>query len=301
MNTVPTIVGAYAAMPRTTAEREDFYRGLAETGWVDGIEIPYRDGLDADPRWLVDQLRDRFAHCVVTAIPGTMGRLAGDPDFGLASADGPGRQRALEWFTALVDDVRALHEVVGHPVVRWVEVHSAPSRKADVKAFASSLAELSGLFEDAGLAIVVEHCDSAGSVGPGEKEFLSLDDEITAVAGTGVSLTINWGRSVVESHDPELPARQVARLAAAVLLGGVMVSGAGPDATQYGPVWGDAHLPLRDDEPTSLLTSDLIGSFLDAARGLQAYQGIKIQTPSNATVERRLAMIASIHDVMVAA
>lgn len=40
MNTVPTIVGAYAAMPRTTAEREDFYRGLAETGWVDGIEIP---------------------------------------------------------------------------------------------------------------------------------------------------------------------------------------------------------------------------------------------------------------------
>ena len=77
--TAPTIVGAYAAMPRAIAERECLYRSLAETGWVDGIEIPYRDGLDADPRWLADQLRDRFAHCVVTAIPGTMGQLAGDP------------------------------------------------------------------------------------------------------------------------------------------------------------------------------------------------------------------------------
>lgn len=140
--TAPTIVGAYAAMPRAIAERECLYRSLAETGWVDGIEIPYRDGLDADPRWLADQLRDRFAHCVVTAIPGTMGQLAGDPDFGLASSDEQGRQRALKWFTNLVDDVRTLHEMVGHPVVRWVEVHSAPSRKADAKAFASSLVEL---------------------------------------------------------------------------------------------------------------------------------------------------------------
>ena len=79
------------------------------------------------------------------------------------------------------------------------------------------------------------------------------------------------------------------------------LSGAGPDATQYGPAWGDAHLPLRNDEPTSLLTTDLVGSFLDAARGLQAYQGIKIQTPADATVERRLAMITSIHDVMATA
>ncbi|WP_424599007.1 DUF4862 family protein, partial [Acinetobacter baumannii] len=55
--TAPTIVGAYAAMPRAIAERECLYRSLAETGWVDGIEIPYRDGLDADPRWLADQLR----------------------------------------------------------------------------------------------------------------------------------------------------------------------------------------------------------------------------------------------------
>ena len=94
---------------------------------------------------------------------------------------------------------------------------------------------------------------------------------------------------------------QVARLADAGVLGGVMLSGAGPDATQYGPAWGDAHLPLRNDEPTSLLTTDLVGSFLDAARGLQAYQGIKIQTPADATVERRLAMITSIHDVMATA
>lgn len=49
------------------------------------------------------------------------------------------------------------------------------------------------------------------------------------------------------------------------------------------------------------LTRKTGSSFLDAARGLQAYQGIKIQTPADATVERRLAMITSIHDVMATA
>ena len=45
--TAPTIVGAYAAMPRAIAERECLYRSLAETGWVDGIETastPIPDG-----------------------------------------------------------------------------------------------------------------------------------------------------------------------------------------------------------------------------------------------------------------
>ncbi|WCC79651.1 DUF4862 family protein [Cutibacterium equinum] len=301
MNTVPTIVGAYAAMPRATAAREDFYRELGETGWVDGIEIPYRDGLDDDPRWLADQLGDRFTQCVVTAIPGTMGRLAHDRDFGLASPEEEGRRRAMRWITGLVADVQALHEMVGHRVVRFVEIHSAPSNHAEPTALQASLAELSSLFADADLIGVIEHCDAAGGVGPGEKEFLSLDDEIAAVGGGGMHVTINWGRSVVESHDPHVPARQAARLADSGLLGGLMVSGAGPEATQYGPAWGDAHLPLHDDEPTSLLTTDLVGSFMAAARGLQSYQGIKIQTPADANVEQRLAMITHIHDAMASA
>ena len=298
---VPFVVGGYAAMPRTRVEQEKFYSALAQTGWVDGIEIPYRDGVDADPRWLADQLRGRFTQCVVTAIPGTMGHLANDPHFGLASSDEEGRQRAMTWIAGLVDDVRSLHEMVGHPVVRFVELHSAPSNHAEPTALKASLAELSSLFADAELTPVIEHCDASGGVGPGEKEFLSLDDEIAAVSGSDVHVTINWGRSVVESHDPDLPARQVDRLADAGLLGGVVVSGAGPEVTQYGPAWGDAHLPLRDDEPTSLLTTDLIGSFMTAARGVQSYQGIKIQTPADATVEQRLAMITHIHDAMAPA
>lgn len=298
---IPTIVGAYAAMPQEVLDQEALYRGLAAGGWVDGIEIPYRDGVDADPRWLADQLRGRFTQCVVTAIPGTMGHLANDPYFGLASSDEEGRQRATTWIAGLVDDVRSLHEMVGHPVVRFVELHSAPSNHAEPTALKASLVELSGLFADAELIPVIEHCDASDGVGPGEKEFLSLDDEITALSGIGVRLTVNWGRSVVESHDPDLPARQVDRLADAGLLGGVMVSGAGPEVTQYGPAWGDAHLPLRDDEPTSLLTTDLIGSFMAAARGVQSYQGIKVQTPVDATVEQRLAMITSIHDAMASA
>ncbi|MDO4412232.1 DUF4862 family protein [Cutibacterium sp.] len=298
---IPTIVGAYAAMPQAVAEREAFYRGLADTGWVDGIEIPYRDGLDADPRWLADQLRDRFTDCAVTAIPGTMGHLADDPEFGLASPDEGGRQRAMAWIAGLVDDVRSLHTMVGHRVVRFVEIHSAPSNHAEPTALKASLAELSTVFDDAGLIPVLEHCDATGGVGPGEKEFLSLDDEITAISGSDVRVTINWGRSVVESHDPNLPTRHVARLVDAGLLGGVMVSGAGPAATQYGPAWGDAHLPLKDDESTSLLTTELVGAFISAAHGQQSYQGIKIQTPAHASVEQRLATITTIHDAMVSA
>jgi hypothetical protein len=109
----------------------------------------------------------------------------------------------------------------------------------------------------------VEHCDAAGGVGPGEKEFLSLDDEITAVVGTRVHLPrpghIGWRP---DQHPRASPRR----------------------AHRHQPAGRpDAQGPLRNDEPTSLLTTDLVSSFLDAARGLQAYQGIKIQTPADAS------------------
>lgn len=297
--TVTTVVGAYAAMPQEVADQEKFYDALEATGWVDGIEIPYRDALDADPARLARRMVGRFPHSVVTAIPGTMGHVGSDPDFGLASPEEEGRQRALTWSRGLLDAVRELHDAAGSRVVRRVEVHSAPSRRADVDAFRTSLGELAEPFAAEGLEIVVEHCDAVGGVGPGEKEFLSLDDEITAVTGTPARVTINWGRSVVESHDTDRPTRQVARLAAAGQLGGVMFSGAGPEATQYGPVWGDAHLPLVIDEPTSLLTPELVAAVMAAAHGTQTYQGIKIQTPATATVAQRIGMLEHIHRAMV--
>ena len=37
---IPTIVGAYAAMPQEVLDQEALYRGLAAGGWVDGSEIP---------------------------------------------------------------------------------------------------------------------------------------------------------------------------------------------------------------------------------------------------------------------
>ncbi len=294
----PFVVGAYAAIPADRAGAETFYAALPAS--VSGIEIPYRDALDADPAWLATQVA-RFTDSVVTLIPGTMGRIAADPAFGLASADADGRADALASVREALAAIEQLHADAGAAVVRWVHVHSAPTDRADADAFARSLAELAPLFESAGLGLVVEHCDAASGVGPGEKRFLALADEVAAASAVGARVTVNWGRSVVETHDPDTARQHIAALVEAGCLGGVMFSGAGPDATQYGPVWGDAHLPLSVDEPTSLMTPAHVAACLAAASGRELYRGAKVQVPATASVPERIAMIGRVRAAMMAA
>ena len=77
------IVGAYPAQPSGLLDRETFFTELADEPTIRGLELPYhRDGGDPWPpgapaAWTA----------VITAIPGTMQHLAGDPHFGLASTD----------------------------------------------------------------------------------------------------------------------------------------------------------------------------------------------------------------------
>ena len=294
--TVPVIVGAYAAVPADRPGQEAFYAHLPS--WVTGIEIPYRAALDADPAWLAAQLRGRFDQSVVTAIPATMGRLAADPHVGLASPDAAGRAAALAFVREILAAVDALHADAGARLVRRLQVHSAPTDHADRDAFARSLDALLPEVADAGLELVVEHCDAGSGAGPGEKRFLDLADELAAVADTPIRITVNWGRSVVETHDPDTPRRHVAALVAAGRLGGLMFSGAGPDATVYGPAWADAHLPLAPDEPTSWLTAARVAACVAAASGRETYRGIKIQAPATASVAQRIAMIERVHAAM---
>ena len=127
-----------------------------------------------------------------------------------------------------------------------MRLHSAPHHQATPEAFHASLSELSEDFASRGLGMIVEHCDAEGGVGPSEKAFLPLSQEITACRDTPALITVNWGRSVIETHDPATPEHHVRELIEAGLLGGVMISGAGPEKTQWAWAWADAHLPLAE-------------------------------------------------------
>ena len=299
---VPFVVGAYPMLPPDDEDRHGaaaLYTALADLGWVDGIELPFREALDAPTPWLAEQLAGRFTQCVVTAIPGTMGRAGADPAFGLASPDDDGRNQALAYTRSLLEAVDRLHEAAGQQVVTRVELHSAPHHQADAEAFHASLSELAEDFSSQSLGMIVEHCDAESGVGPSEKAFLPLSQEISACRDTPALITVNWGRSVIETHDPATPESHVRELVEAGLLGGVMISGAGPDETQWAWAWADAHLPLVEHEPTSWLTPERVAATMRAAGSTQAYEGLKINTPASASLEEKLAWIDRVHETML--
>ena len=302
--TVPFVVGAYPMLPPDDEDRSGaaaLYAALGDLGWVDGIELPFREALDAPEPWLAEQLAGRFDQCVVTAIPGTMGRAGADPVFGLASPDDDGRAQALAYTRLLLEAVDRLHEAAGEQLVTRVELHSAPHHQATPEAFHTSLSELSEDFASRGLGMIVEHCDAAGGVGPSEKAFLTLAQEIAACRDTAALITVNWGRSVIETHDPSTPESHVHELVEAGLLGGVMISGAGPEETQWAWAWADAHLPLAEHEPTSWLTPQRVAATMRAADGAQVYEGLKINTPASASLEDKLSWVSRVRETMLSA
>ena len=300
---VPFVVGAYPMLPPDDKDRRGaaaLYAALADLGWVDGIELPFREALDAPEPWLAEQLSGRFTQCVITAIPGTMGRAGADPAFGLASPDDGGRSQALAYTRTLLEAVDRLHEAAGQRVVTRVELHSAPHYQASAEAFHASLSELAEDFASRGLGMIVEHCDAEGGVGPSEKAFLTLAQEIAACRDTAALITVNWGRSVIETHDPATPEHHVRELVEAGLLGGVMISGAGPEKTQWAWAWADAHLPLAEHEPTSWLTPERVAATMRAAGSAQTYEGLKINTPARASLEEKLAWVGRVREAMLA-
>ena len=300
--TVPFVVGAYPMLPPDDEDRQGaaaLYAALADLGWVDGIELPFREALDAPEPWLAEQLAGRFTQCVITAIPGTMGRAGADPAFGLASPDDDGRAQALAYTRTLLEAVDRLHEAAGQQVVTRVELHSAPHHQAGAEAFHASLSELVEDFDSRDLGMIVEHCDAEGGVGPSEKAFLPLSQEIAACRDTAALITVNWGRSVIESHDPVTPEHHVRELVEAGRLGGVMISGAGPERTQWAWAWADAHLPLAEHEPTSWLTPERVAATMCAASGSQTYEGLKINTPASASLEDKLAWVRRVRETML--
>lgn len=297
--TTPFVVGAYASDPADAAQRDAYAALLRGSDWVSGLELPYPGLVAAEPRRVASDLNDEWTSNVLTAIPGTMQRVAADPTFGLASPDAAGRAAAIAFTRGVCSAVQTLAEAKGHGVVIAVELHSAPTRQADPYALRASLEEVLE-WDWAGAQLVVEHCDRWTASHTVEKGFLQLEAEIEIAQSLGIGLTINWGRACLEGRSAAAALAAVHATRTAGVLAGLMFSGVSPNTTRYGGPWADAHLPAAEDDPDSLMTSADIAACATSASNLRdritplMYIGAKISAPTHASPARRLQLLETI-------
>lgn len=291
-------VGAYAASAGLDEAAEAaLYAGLAGMDLA-GLEQPFFGTLHRrDEGWLIGQIRPEWS-LILTTLPGTMDRLAGDRRFGLASADPDARQRAIDYIESARRAVETLHRALGRRAVRAVMVHSAPrldgSRaKRSLDGFAEALSDLRDR-DWQGATLLVEHCDAAMPGLEPDKGFLSIEDDVLAAklseGRTPVAVAINWGRSAVETRSAEGPLEHIARAVQADLLGALVFSGATPAHPDYG-AWRDSHAPFSTSVPESILTPAAAQAALSEA-GPCPLLGLKLQTkPASLPVPQRLAVL----------
>lgn len=300
-----TVAGAYPAAaaldPSCHGDEERFWRTILEDENVDGLEIPFADGLHRDERWFLDLLPEGSRH-VVTAVPITAMRVRDDPRFGLASTDAEGRAAAV----GVAEEVRAAVRRIfdSGASVLAVEIQSAPNRVAEpgagsAEALAASLADLADR-DWCGAALVIEHCDAPTAGHSAQKGFLTLDDELKVVAHATSSsgVVINWARSVIEGRDPQTAVRHV--VAAAERLRGVMFSGVADGGKGD---WLDAHLPPADGDPTSLLTAErMLGTLRAVGTTPPSFIGAKVaaRTSDRDAADRAAGVLAAVHQVRAA-
>lgn len=306
------ILGAYAAapadLPASVDAERDWYRRLHSSAGVGGLELAFGDSLHPRGMRNLAALLHPDWRSVVTCIPGT-GRILGtDPAYGLASDDDAGRRRAVVGLRAVHGEVLELLGIRGRGSVLAVQVPSAPNRTragSSAEALTASLAEI-GAWDWQGVALMVEHCDAAAvpvaagveaagsdvSTAPPQKGFLTLAEEMLAVAAarralaahvqpTVIGHTVNWARSVIETRSVDTVAHQLALLRSAGGPVGLMFSGVSAEPTPFGDAWLDAHLPVALSEPRSLLTTGEIRRAFDAAGPLH-YAGVKVGAPQQA-------------------
>ncbi len=290
-------VGAYAASAGLDERGESaLYKGIEELGAA-GLEVPFTGRLHPrDEGWLTGQIRPAWS-IVLTILPGEMARLAENKHFGLASADADGRARALDFAEEARRAVERLHAALGRAAVVAVQVHSAPrlggsGAKSSLERFADSLSDLRGR-DWSGARLLVEHCDAAVSGQSPDKGFLRIEDEVAAVktskGKTPVSVSVNWGRSAVETRSARGPLGHVARAVQADLLGALFFSGAAPAHPEYGS-WRDSHVPFSTSVPESILTPEAARECLREA-GSVPLVGLKLQTRASSDVPSRLGIL----------
>lgn len=300
-------VGSYSMLPKNAPELEkDYLAGLAALPLCCGLELALNlegnlcGSHTNDEAWLFSTLKELGAlerwQYIITLIPPTMDSIAKDPHFGLASNSVSGRAAAVELGRKACAAVGRLKAAIGSSTSMFVELHSGPTRhseaakvagvKSSPASLVASLKEL-GSLDWHGVQLVIEHCDWHGGVAP-VKGFLSLEEEIEALkmvnADLGsqkVLLTVNWARSVLETHETETAASHITAARKAGLLCGLMFSGCSGVQGPYGQ-WKDSHMPhgcadgIECFAKGSLLTQAEIRRCYQAAGEPCMYTGAKI-------------------------
>ncbi len=296
------ILSAYAAVPPgwDRGEHARFLDGVTGLDGVAGFEIPFSGRLHPyDEGWFLRRLDARHDY-TITTIPDTMNHLDRDPRYGLASVDVEGRAAAIARTARVAAAVRRCNDAAGARVVRAVVLYSAPRSREQHRTgpdFADSLAAVTEFGWD-GARLLVEHCDAPLAGRPVVKGFLPLDAEISAITaarertGHDIGITLNWGRSVVETRTPTGAVDHIDRVRTAGLLAGFTVSGCAPVDTPYGPAWDDCHVPPQPICTASALTIDALTAALSAVGEAGLLRGIKVSAPSGADLATRIDTIA---------
>lgn len=302
------ILAAYATAPVTeTWQPELQARYLAEIRKlhnIRGIEHPFTGTLHPhDDNWFLANVDPNWDF-VFTGVPGIMARLQDNPAFGIASDDEAGRQAGLDFYRQMRLAVKKLNTHLKRKAVDFIQLHTSPNRTrtaSSADALKASLREIQSWDWD-GAELVIEHCDAFHKGLEPEKGFLTLAEEISAIAdvnaelGTDLGISINWGRSALETRSVEGPLEHLRQARAAGLLRGFMFSGISDKETPYG-VWRDSHMPPAEIfkggnfERASLLTRAQMELSLELANWQQLdFLGVKIGLrPTDASVETRVA------------
>lgn len=298
------LLGAYAAYatltPWTRELAQNFWRELRRLPRIRGLELPFYPDTQVPVSELLPEL-DPSWDFILTTLPGTMQSLAKMPHYGLASAAEEGRQAALAAAEAARLWLGEVQRYCRRASVLAVHLHSAPRPTTDVraspKALRRSLEEL--LAKDwFGAKICLEHCDAWQAERPPAKGFLSLAAELEIAAELGCGITLNWGRSALETQSASGVLAHIDAARESGRLFAFMFSGTAVDDPLYGN-WQDNHAPvqLADAQPwrasRGLLTPEEIERVAARLKShLGLHWGLKIQPfPSSLGLAQRIACL----------
>ena len=291
------IIGAYPCAPsfhqKSEQEEKEFWRLLADTPHIRGLEQPCHENLHAyGDEWLFRHTPGEW-QIVVTAIPETMRRRSGgNLAFGLASSDEEQRRACVEFHRHLLNKINGINQRFANKVIS-LELQAAPlGGNADVAqatdAFARSIKEIASW--DWSCSLVLEHCDAMNKPAP-RKGFLPLENVLDTLAGYNIDVCINWARSAIEGRNTTLPLEHTQAVKAAGKLGALMFSGTATEGP-YGE-WTDLHTPFAPFCPESLLTVESAKELFNVADTAKLqFAGIKLlEIDANADANHRIAIL----------
>lgn len=297
-------LAAYITAPADPEGEDAFFDAVAGLG-LGGLEFALAPAgtRTLEPDWIRQHVRPDW-DLVVSLVPSMMPALGRNPAYGLASSDEASRQEALADVARARDLARILADEYGTRRVAAIEVHSAPGpRGGSRSAFERSLSEILD-WDLAGAELLVEHCDAYVPGQTPAKGFFRLADEIEAVQSFALppdvlGMSLNWGRSAIEGHGPDLALEHIAAVTEAGLLRAYIFSGATGEDTAWGPAWTDMHIPSHGSDPAlvasaaSLLGPDEIAETVKALADVPRI-GLKTAArPRDAEVATHLAVVTA--------